>query len=120
MQNLPPISENKKFKSGFNKKIVEKLNKNEPYATVFCLHYEDGQGNTVKMEIPVIFKNEFHYTCLDEDHFAECDEEFEEFVGEEYESDMLDPSHLEPDHDLVLKEGEKFKGIDLRNWIYTE
>lgn len=59
MKHLPLISENKKIKSGFNPKIVEKLNKDEPYATVFSLNYENFES-TIQMEIPVIFKNEFH------------------------------------------------------------
>lgn len=119
MENLPPIPEDKKIKSGFDAKIVKKLNKDKPYGTVFSLYYEK-QGKTIEMKIPVIFKNSFHYTVLEEDYFTECHEEFEQFIGEEYEDDMLDPSHIEPDRSLILREGEVFDGIDLRNWIYTE
>ena len=84
----------KKIIYDFHSDIVEKMNEDKPYAEILHAQFPDGNiedqmeekhPGVDYFEVPIIFKNEFHYQCLGDDYFCECKDEVMDFIKKKYD-----------------------------------
>ncbi len=124
----------KKIMYGFHSDIVKKMNEDKPYAEILHAQFpggniedqmEEKHPGTSCFAIPIIFKNEFQYNCLEDDYFCECKDEIMDFIKKKYDiededgdlNDIFDPSMMEPAESFNIT--CDLERVDLRNWVYT-
>lgn len=128
----PSVAATKKY--GFKKEIVQKMNTDKPCGEILHANFpsknikhqmKEKHPGVHHFEIPIIFKNGFHQTCLEEDYYAECKDEIMEFITTTYGiqdeegdlNDIFDPAMMEP-YDSFDIDSDK-PCVDLRSWVYT-